>query len=644
MNCSIGEAEDMVLTTSTNPKKKEKDNSNLSLISRCSSTDSEQGGQEPGCSTRLLESDNYQPFVIHLPQSRQSTSADTDSNYSLRTRKSSLNNCPLDVLFFHWNWAGLRLGCFVVFVCVLVGMFCVVLRSVTSQTSHCVPARGWWQGTVSYEIFPASFQDSDGDGFGDFAGLRWRLDYVQKQNVASVRLNSIFSALDYPLEYTHVIDFKNVDPHLGRISDFEELVQDIHARGLHVILDINPTLTSDQHPWAAHWQQNKSGEYQHFYIEVNESKGKLMDTRENLVDEKENPNRPFGGQLFLNWSHQEVQRKMNSAFEFWLQKGVDGFYIKDLELLQVGLERDLYIVMKHWRILLDKYSSDTKKNILLVSFPFLQTLKETRSRFLRSLLNFCDIIDFQLNFNLSNPLDLKVQLNVADEWSALSPSSWVNWHLGSAETTRLSTRLDANYTLSTMLLLLVLPGSISLFYGDEINLRDSLDILTGKGYREGQLCPMQWTSSTESNFTKNGTPPWLPINPEFSSQNVEERSAEISLISQLIALRNKSPSLWMKAIYDGKSAVCDGRPFTYVLHPGHGSVVILERYFPTKERYVVGVNLERKPVTIDFTEFVSEAHILFSTNKEIGEKPFKEWNVQNVSLNLGDVFVAETND
>ncbi|XP_076318343.1 amino acid transporter heavy chain SLC3A1-like [Tachypleus tridentatus] len=637
---------DIVLGISDGPQlmMKERAKSNTSLISRCSSTDSEQS-QKPECSTNLLESETLQPFVIRLSQEdRQSTSAETDSNYSLRTREFPLSSCPLDVLVFQWNWAGFRLGCFVVFVCVLVGLFCVVLMSVTSQTSHCIPAREWWQGTVSYEVFPASFQDSDDDGFGDFAGLRWRLPYIQNLNVASIRLNSIFSALDYPLEYTHVIDFKNVDPHLGSIVDFEKLVQDIHARGIHVILDINPTITSDQHPWAAHWQQNKSGKYRHFYAETSATKEKITNFQDDHVEEKKSPNRPFGGELLLNWSHPDVQKEMNSALEFWLQKGVDGFYIKGLEHLQTTVEKDFFVIMKYWRLLLNKYSTDTRRNILLVSSRFVETMREKKSRFLISLLKFCDILDFHLNFNLSHTLDIKTQLTVADEWSTFSQSSWINWHLGSAETTRLATKIGTTYTLGAMVLLLMLPGSVSLFYGDEIKLQDSKDVLTDKGYREGQLCPMQWTSSVEANFTSNLTSPWLPIHPEFSSQNVEECSDDVSLIRQLIATRNESASLWMKAIYNGKSAVCDGRPFTYVLHFDDGKLITLERYFPTEERYVIGVNFGMKSLTANFARFVSEANVLFSieTNLYQIKRMRKPWNLQNVSLSRGDALLIGT--
>ncbi|GIY18909.1 trehalose-6-phosphate hydrolase [Caerostris extrusa] len=97
-------------------------------------------------------------------------------------------------------------------------------------------------------------------------GLIERLDYIQNLSVSIVRLNSIFSALDYPLEYEHVIDFANVDPHLGRLEDFQQLVKEIHNRGMRVVLDMNPTVTSDQHTWAAHWLLHLPGPYHNFYF------------------------------------------------------------------------------------------------------------------------------------------------------------------------------------------------------------------------------------------------------------------------------------------------------------------------------------------------------------------------------------------
>jgi len=86
-------------------------------------------------------------------------------------------------------------------------------------------SENWWQGSTFYEIFPASFKDSDADGFGDFRGLTHQISYLKQLGIKAIRLNSIFSALDYPHRYENVLDFYSVDPHLGKLSDFIELVR-----------------------------------------------------------------------------------------------------------------------------------------------------------------------------------------------------------------------------------------------------------------------------------------------------------------------------------------------------------------------------------------------------------------------------------
>lgn len=83
----------------------------------------------------------------------------------------------------------------------------------------------WWQGTTVYEIFPSSFKDTDGDGFGDFNGISEQVGYLRSLGVSAVRLSSIFAALDYPQRFEHVLDFEAVDPHLGKWTDFLKMVR-----------------------------------------------------------------------------------------------------------------------------------------------------------------------------------------------------------------------------------------------------------------------------------------------------------------------------------------------------------------------------------------------------------------------------------
>jgi hypothetical protein len=94
-----------------------------------------------------------------------------------------------------------------------------------NSVSYASDEHNWWRGSTFYEIFPASFKDSDADGFGDIQGLRDKISYLKELGIKAVRFNSIFSALDYPHRYDNVLDFYSVDPHLGKLSDFIELVR-----------------------------------------------------------------------------------------------------------------------------------------------------------------------------------------------------------------------------------------------------------------------------------------------------------------------------------------------------------------------------------------------------------------------------------
>ncbi|XP_013774314.1 maltase A2-like [Limulus polyphemus] len=605
-------------------------NSNSNISSRHHFTEGDPH-IEPGSSTHLLEAEGSRLYTIHDPNGQQSLSNQPSSKYIFRNRHPGLITCPPDVFFLHWNWPAIRLGCLVVVVSSMVAMLCVIVGLlVTGRSSTCDPSRAWWQGSVSYEIFPASFQDSNNDGFGDFNGLLQRLDYIESLKVASIRLSSIFSALDYPLEYSHVIDFLNVDPHLGQMKDFLELVKELHSRGLYIMLEINPTMTSDQHPWAAHWFLNKTGEYRYYYVETNQSSEALLDGEIEDGD-KENPSRPFGSYCYLNWSHPAVREEMNWVLEFWLKQGVDGFYLKYLENLQVVDHSELYFVMSKWRHLLDTYhQGNDKRKVLMVPLAFAESLKSVKSLYTTEILGLCDLLDVQLHIDINQTEDLEKQLFQVNQ---LPANPWLNWNLGSSETSRIATRLDDNYLLGAIVFLLTLPGSVSLFYGDEINLKDSVDVLTQKEYTVGQLAPMQWTDAMEANFTGNETLPWLPVHPNFRDHNVNSQSYSLAIIRRLVAMRESSPSFWMNMILDDEN---EARRPSFILHYVDHSMIALERYYPRKKRFLICANFSEKNVTKDFSEFFYQADVILSTSSKTGTLRLRQ-----IFLEPGEAFVAE---
>ncbi|HEU5438146.1 MAG TPA: alpha-amylase family glycosyl hydrolase, partial [Ktedonobacterales bacterium] len=108
--------------------------------------------------------------------------------------------------------------------------------------------RPWWQTTTIYQIYPRSFQDTNGDGIGDLAGIRSRLDYLRWLGVDTVWLSPIYPSPMADFGYD-VANYVDVDPMFGTLADLDALIADLHARGMRLLLDLVPNHTSDEHPW-----------------------------------------------------------------------------------------------------------------------------------------------------------------------------------------------------------------------------------------------------------------------------------------------------------------------------------------------------------------------------------------------------------
>ncbi|CAG2111926.1 unnamed protein product [Medioppia subpectinata] len=374
-----------------------------------------------------------------------------------------------------------------------------------------IPDQNWWRGSAFYEIFVPSFKDSDGDGFGDFNGLREKIPYLKELAINAIRLNSIFSALDYPHRYDNILDFFSVDPHLGKLNDFIELVKALHESKIYIILDINLVSTSDQHPWAAHWLLNRSGEYQYFYVNVSGDQNNDEDwTSSSATDRLQTDflhrDSHFGGRLHLNWSHPGVRHQMFQVFDFWLQY-IDGFYLKRLEDLYVDSEAIVYNILSELRlranrgvmsgghgvgvgahkVLICSSSFVQKRHKLLLNYmrdplapndPRFSATPNNASKHTTDINSYFDLIDFQLNIDTNQTETIRDQVNAIFLNSPNTP--WIHWSVGDVERSRLATRIGSQYSVTVCFLLIMLPGTISWFYGDEIALHDTYDPLSQK--------------------------------------------------------------------------------------------------------------------------------------------------------------------
>ena len=187
----------------------------------------------------------------------------------------------------------------------------------------------WWQSAVVYQIYPRSFADSDGDGFGDLRGVSARLDYLQRLGVDVIWLSPVYPS---PMDDNgyDISDYRDIDPLFGTLDDFDELVAGIHARGMKVLMDLVVNHTSDEHPWFEesrsskdnpkrdwYWWRERPNNWRSFFSgsawEYDETTGEYY----LHIFSKKQPD--------LNWENPEVRLQIFEMMRWWLARGVDGF-------------------------------------------------------------------------------------------------------------------------------------------------------------------------------------------------------------------------------------------------------------------------------------------------------------------------------
>src|SRR6201995_5291554 len=196
-------------------------------------------------------------------------------------------------------------------------------------------SKPWWQSGIFYQVYPRSFQDSNGDGVGDIAGIAARLRYLSELGVDAVWLSPVFPSPMADFGYD-ISDYTGIDPLFGSMADFDALVEAAHNAGLKIILDLVPNHTSDQHPWFIESRSSRDNPKRDWYIW--RDPGPDGGVPNNWLSE-------FGGSAWeydaatgqyyyhaflkeqpdLNWRNANVRRAIFAAMRFWLGKGVDGF-------------------------------------------------------------------------------------------------------------------------------------------------------------------------------------------------------------------------------------------------------------------------------------------------------------------------------
>lgn len=452
----------------------------------------------------------------------------------------------------------------------------------------------WWQSEVIYQIYPRSFQDSNGDGTGDLRGILSRLDYLQDLGIGAIWLSPIYPSPMHDFGYD-VSDYTSISPEFGTMDDFTELLAEAHRRDIQVIMDLVLNHTSSQHPWFQAAASSPDDPKREWYIFRDRKGG----------SSKRPPNNwrsVFGGrswewhpgtkQFYLhsflkeqpdvNWRNPELQAAMWDVIRFWLDLGVDGFrldvvncFVKD-DQFRNNPRRFRGIRPYNWQYHI--YDRDRPETIdimcqirsLVDEYPERMTVGEVMAEKpgdpeLAAAYGD-DGRGLHMSFNfafLFCPWRAVAFAEVVDQWEALLGSTtWPSYALSNHDWSRSISRYgrggDARARAKVAAaMLLTLRGTPFLYYGEEIGMTDGriprgrLQDPLGKRYwplypgRDPVRTPMQWDRSANAGF--GPAEPWLPVNRNYQVINVSTQMPdEKSLFNwyrALIRLRAEEPAL-----------------------------------------------------------------------------------------------------
>jgi alpha-glucosidase len=414
----------------------------------------------------------------------------------------------------------------------------------------------WWHDAVVYQVYPRSFQDSDGDGVGDLRGIESRLEHLSWLGVDALWLSPIYPSPLADFGYD-ISDYTGVDPVYGSLDDFSALVSAAHARGLRVLMDLVPSHTSIEHPWFR--------DHPDWYIwsPVDGPPNNWVATFGGPAWSRD----PYGRGWYLhsfypeqpdlNWRVPEVRAAMASVVRFWLERGVDGFRVDAIDrLLKDPQLRDDPVAEVPFGLPLGE------------EFGRLQHLYSTNAPDIQDAIGAlraaagdaylvgevylpaADAVPYLENFDQVFAFEL---FHAAPSSSALAAavgeslalvqgeSSGAAWVLSNHDFPRLPTRFGPERVRVAAMLLLTLPGSAFVYQGDEIGLPDGpgADPPFDRAGRDGARHPMQWTPDPRTGGFTSGSPWLAPVDPLDRSVEAEraDPSSLLSLYRSLISLR-----------------------------------------------------------------------------------------------------------
>ncbi len=452
----------------------------------------------------------------------------------------------------------------------------------------------WYKNAIFYELYVRAFSDSNGDGHGDLRGVIQKLDYLQTLGVDCIWLLPFYPS---PLndDGYDISDFYSIDPSHGTLDDFSELLQAAHRRGMRVITDLVLNHTSDQHPWFQAARADRNSPFRDYYV-WSDSPEKYKEARIIFVDTEPSNwtwdemagqyywHRFYASQPDLNYDTPAVQAEMRKVMKFWLDLGVDGFradavpylferqgtncenlpethaYLKELRayLNAHYPGRILLSEANQWPEDVRPYFGNGDEFHMAFHFPVMPRLFIALRKHQRAPLAWilertppippnCQWCTFLRNHD-ELTLEMVTEAERQWMWQEYAPEPRMRLNLGIRR--RLAPLLDNDQRKIELInsLLFTLPGSPTLYYGDEIGMGDDIWLPD----RDGVRTPMQWQDAPNAGFSSADPQKlYTPVirRPEYypAAVNVTRQLADpdslLNCIRRMIAIRKQNPVL-----------------------------------------------------------------------------------------------------
>ncbi|MDN6004362.1 MAG: alpha-glucosidase [Enterococcus sp.] len=455
----------------------------------------------------------------------------------------------------------------------------------------------WWQKAVVYQIYPRSFQDSNGDGIGDISGIISRLDYLQLLGITAIWLSPVYKSPNDDNGYD-ISDYEDIMDEFGSMADMEELIQEANKRDIKIVMDLVVNHTSDEHAWFVEAKKGKENPYRDYYVWRDPVNGDvpndLHSTFSGSAWEYDEASGQYYLHLFskkqpdLNWENKKVRQEVYDMMNFWLEKGIGGFrmdvidligklpdqsitgngpmlhtYLQEMNQATFG-SQDVMTVGETWGATpeIAKLYSDPIRNELSMVFQFEHIgLDQQEGK---------DKWDLK-------PLSIGQLKQVLSKWqTSLGHEGWNSLFWNNHDLPRIVSRWgnDKEYRVESAkmfaILLHMMKGTPYIYQGEEIGMTncpistiDEVDDIESinmynerldQGYtkeaiiesinakgRDNARTPMQWDNSANAGFT-TGTP-WLHVNPNYPEINVKQSLADEDSVfytyKKLIELRKE---------------------------------------------------------------------------------------------------------